>query len=209
MAFRNEIALTGEQSEIGTSLRRNVDRSSRRGLELEGLATLGRGFALRGSASVSRDRIREWRQFYDVYDEAGELVGRDSRLYRNVRPLLTPAVIANLGLEWTRGRAVTAGLHGRYVGRSWLENTEQPGLETPDFFLLDGSLAVSLRRFVRRGEPRLRLEAYNLLDHRKVWPNGYSYSFLTRGAAGDTLGGTPYYFPQATRSVALLLDLKL
>ena len=35
MEFRNEIALTGELSDIGLPLRRNVDRSHRRGVELE------------------------------------------------------------------------------------------------------------------------------------------------------------------------------
>ncbi|HEX2060344.1 MAG TPA: TonB-dependent receptor, partial [Thermoanaerobaculia bacterium] len=35
MEFRNEIAATGEQSEIGLTLRKNVDRSFRRGIELD------------------------------------------------------------------------------------------------------------------------------------------------------------------------------
>jgi len=33
MEFRDEIALTGELSEIGLPLRRNVEQSSRRGIE--------------------------------------------------------------------------------------------------------------------------------------------------------------------------------
>jgi hypothetical protein len=62
---------------------------------------------------------------------------------------------------------------------------------------------------VKKGDPRLRIQVTNLLDNRRVWPAGYSYLFLTRGTDGlDTLSGTAYYYPQATRSVYATLDVR-
>src|SRR5665647_467563 len=71
MEFRHEIAQTGELSEIGLPLRRNVDRSFRRGLEVDLTWRPWSPLRLRHSATYSYNRIRSWTQVYDVYDEAG------------------------------------------------------------------------------------------------------------------------------------------
>ena len=48
-----------------------------------------------------------------------------------------------------------------------------------------------------------------MLDGRRHWPSGYSYLFLTRDEAGAlTSQGTPYYYPLATRSVFVNLDVR-
>src|SRR5207237_4117712 len=75
MEFRHEIAATGELSDIGLPLRRNVDRSYRRGVELDGMWQVAPNLRLRNSTNFSRNRIHEWLQF------------------RDVNPLLTPGVI--------------------------------------------------------------------------------------------------------------------
>jgi hypothetical protein len=42
-----------------------------------------------------------------------------------------------------------------------------------------------------------------------MFPNGYSYQYFTEDPGGQLLpGGTRYYYPQATRSVFVMLDLK-
>ena len=108
MEFRNEIAQTGELSEIGLPLRRNVDRSHRRGLELELRWEAARSLRVSGTANLSANAIGEWQQFYDVYGPDGSYVDSVSRLHRDVDPLLTPRAVANLGFDWTprsRGHA--------------------------------------------------------------------------------------------------------
>ncbi len=57
MEFTNEIALTGELSEIGLPLRRNVDDSYRRGLEFDLRWSFVRDWTLLHSANLSRNRI--------------------------------------------------------------------------------------------------------------------------------------------------------
>src|SRR5688572_56851 len=74
MEFRNEIASTGELSDIGLLLRRNVDRSHRRGIEVEATWGLSDRILSRTSASFSHNRIAEWTQFFDVYDFDGNYV---------------------------------------------------------------------------------------------------------------------------------------
>jgi iron complex outermembrane receptor protein len=210
MEFRNEIALTGELSEIGLPLRRNVDRSHRRGLEWDVTWRPWPQVRLTHSANLSRNGIRTWNQFYDVYDASGTLVGSEPRVYHDVDPLLTPPFVANLGLDWTPTQALSLGVAGRYVAKSYLDNTHNEALSAPRFFDLDATLLVNLGRWIRTGQPRLRVRVNNVLNDHRIYLSGYSYLYLTRDAVGgESLGGTPYYYPLATRSVLVALDLKL
>jgi iron complex outermembrane receptor protein len=210
MEFRNEIALTGELSAIGLPLRRNVDRSHRRGLELDVTWQATPKLRFNHSANLSRNRIRDWTQFYDVFDASGSRLGSVSRAYRDVDPLLTPPLVANLGADWTPTSALTLGAAGRYVARVYLDNTKNAAFTTPDFFDLDASLLLGLGRWVKTGQPHLRVQVNNVLDNHRMYPSGYSYLFATRGENGaETFEGTPYYYPLATRALFVALELKL
>ncbi len=209
MEFRNEIALTGELSAIGLPLRRNVDRSHRRGLELDASWQAAPSLRVHGNATLSRSRIRTWRQFYDVYDEAGNYLESVSQDHRDVRPLLTPAFVGNLGAEWTPVKGLALSASGRYVAKAHLDNTNDETTTTPGFFDLDAVLSVDFGRFVKVGHPRLRVQMNNVLDNSRIFASGYSYLYFTRTANGaETLTGTPYYYPLATRAVFVGLDLK-
>ncbi len=208
MEFENEIAATGELSDIGLPLRRNVDRSYRRGLELDLRWAWTRRFTLTTSANLSHNRIREWTQFYDVYDGDGAFLGSEPRLHRDVAPLLTPEVIVNPGIEYAHD-----GLHlallGRYVDASHLDNTGNDDFRTPSYFQLDFRGSMELDRFEALGRPKVGLHLNNVLDREDIYPSGYSYQFLTRGAGGDVPGGIPFYYPLAPRNFVVTLDFKL
>ena len=208
MEFHDEIAATGELSPIGLPLRQNVDKSNRRGIELEASWQALEGLRLSASANASRNRISTWTQFYDVYDANGDYAGSTSRTFHDVAPVATPPFLATLGAETTALRGLTAGVTGRYVAASWLDNTNAEGLEAPRTFQLDATLVVDLSRFLPAGRPRLKVQVNNVLDNRKLFPRGYSYLYANRAAAGaETLAGIPYYYPLATRSAYVSLDL--
>ncbi|MBV8516930.1 MAG: TonB-dependent receptor [Acidobacteria bacterium] len=198
MEFHDEIAATGELSDIGLALRRNVDRSSRRGLELEAKWQVRPNVRLRTDANVSRNRIRTWTQFFDVYDDAGTFTGSDAVTYHDVEPLLTPNVLLNQTIEYAPTRRVSLGAVARYAGRSYLDNTGNPAFATPSFFTADARVAYAVTP-----RARVSLQVDNVFDNDRVYANGYSYLYESGGART----GTAYYFPQATRSASVLLDL--
>jgi len=209
MEFRDEIALAGKLSDIGLPLRANVDRSHRRGIELDAEWRPVRSIRARLTANLSRNRIAAWTQFYDVYDAEGNFAGQETRVHRDVEPLLTPTVIVNPSLSWQARDGLELALQGRYVGRSWLDNTNTRGLETPSFFHLDVMAAAELGRWISFGEPRLRLQVNNVFDNRRIWPSGYSYLYLQQEASGASmLTGIPYFYPQATRSFFVALEFR-
>jgi iron complex outermembrane receptor protein len=213
MEFRNEIAQTGELSEIYLPLRRNVDRSFRRGMEFDVTWQPVAALRLRHTATYSYNRIRSWTQFYDVYDVAGNWVDATSRTHVDVAPLLTPSVLLNASADYTPVAWLTVGTAGRYVGASNLDNTGNKAFTAPGFFGLDADASIDLSRllpFAAGAKPTLRVSMTNLLDNRRMFPAGYSYQyFALAGNARLDPAGTRYYYPLATRSVFVMLDLKL
>ena len=201
MDFHNEIAATGELSELGLPLRRNVDRSFRRGVEIEARWQLGPSVALRGNATLSSNRIRRWTQAYDVYDAAGNFVGSETRIHRDVHPLVTPEVLLNSSVEYTPLRRVSLIGTGRFVGKSYLDNTNNAAFTLPSFVALDGSVAFQMNAAMR-----WTLQVTNALNNRRIFPSGYSYLFVNSGGAID---GVRYFYPQATRNAVLMLDVHL
>jgi iron complex outermembrane receptor protein len=135
MDFRDEIAPIGPLSYLGLPLRKNVSRSTRRGIELDATLTPTDVLTARFNATLSRNRIDEYTD-----DASGET-------YRDVEPLLTPTVLANASVSYVFARALTASLDGRFVGTSFLSNTGDDRFVTPGRATLDGGLAWSLDRY--------------------------------------------------------------
>lgn len=207
MEFENEIALTGELSEIGLPLRRNVDDSYRRGVEIDLKWLVTAQWSVLHSANLSRNRIDEWKQFYDVYDSAGTWVDSVPLTYTGVKPVLTPELVLNLGAEWHRpGTRVL--LLARHVGESQLDNTGLAEFVLPSYTNLDLRAAWDLGRGrAPEQRPRLTVFVNNLLDDDGQFPGGYSYQFINRDDSGaDSLDGSPYYYPQATRNLVVSLS---
>ncbi len=209
MEFTDEIALTGELSEVGLPLRRNVDDSYRRGLEID-LKWMARpSWAVLLGANLSHNRISEWVQFYDVYDDSAAWIGSEPITHRDVPPLLSPEAIVNLGAEWARGGSRVA-LIGRHVAAAHLDNTGLDRFRTPSYTNFDLRASVGLGRWWPAASPRITLFVNNLLDDDEQYPSGYSYQFINRDAAGrDGLDGIPFYYPLATRNAVVSLELDL
>jgi len=206
MEFTDEIALTGELSDIGLPIRTNVDDSYRRGVELDLRWRFGRDWTLLHSLNLSSNRISSWTQYYDVYDAAGAWVGSTPIEYTNVRPLLTPEAIVNLGAEWSRGTTSLAAM-GRYVSEAQLDNTDLAAFRTPAFTSIDLRGSIGLGRWWAEGGPRLNFFVNNLFSDEDQLPSGYSYQFINRGAgAQESLDGIPFYYPLATRNIVVSID---
>lgn len=204
MEFRHEIASTGELSDIGLLLRRNVDRSHRRGIELDAAWQASPIVRLHTTANLSSNRIKTWTQFYDVYDSAGEYVESKPLVHRDVDPLLTPRAIVSQSIDVTPMPRVAFGVTGRYVAKSYLDNTNNDDFVAPSFFIIDANAGYDLT-----SQLRVSLQVNNLTNRRRVFPSGYSYLFINRDAAGgESISGIPYYYPQATRNAVVMVDFK-
>ncbi|MBM4193406.1 MAG: hypothetical protein FJ202_03370 [Gemmatimonadetes bacterium] len=154
MEFTNEIAPIGTLSVTGLPLRKNVRRSYRRGIEIEGKrhTTLG---TVHANGSWLQARLAEF-----VDDASGVR-------YTDVAPLLTPRLLLNAewrGREW---RGLVASVAVRRQGASQLANDGNAELRAPAFTIAATSLAFA------RGAAQWRIWIDNLFGT-TAYPSGYT-----------------------------------
>lgn len=208
MEFEDEIAATGEQSDLGYAIRRNLPESYRRGLELEAVFRPDPRWRLGLVASLSRNRIDTWSQQLDVYDGDYGYATSELVTVHGTPPALSPETILGASAEWLPAPALTLALSGRWVDRAQLDNLGVEELATPAFAWFDLAARLELGRWIGAGSPALTVRVNNLLDEDRAWPSGYSYPYLVRAGGVDRVEGVPYYYPLAPRHVVASLELR-
>ena len=186
MMYRDQLVQTGELSDTGELLSRNVPDSYRRGVELSLAVNATKWFSLGGNATLSQNYIKN---YVDYIDGVAFERGRTTIAY-------SPAVIAGTFFDFhTHGFA--ARLSTRYVSKQYLTNGEYEDLTLPRYCVSDLDLSYTLRT-KRIEKVRFGVKIGNLFNA-KYCASGYGGSWLE----GDTLadrGSWACYFPQATIS---------
>ncbi len=177
MRFRNEITPIGELSYIGLPLRKNVGSSLRHGVEVEAAFNAER-LAASGNATWTRGCIDEYSD-----DATGQT-------FRDVEPLLTPAIVSNQRLSFSLFRGAWLHLDGRFVGKSFLANTGDSRFVLPAAYTADASLAYEI------GAHAILLQMRNVTD-RRTYTSGY------------TDGTARYFYVLAGRNVIATVRLGL
>lgn len=173
MRFRNEILPIGELSYIGTPLRKNVPSSSRSGVEIDVTHQLHAWLEASANFTLMTSNIREY-------------TDKDGNTFRDVPALLTPRVQTAQRLTWHLGDvALTA--EGRYLGKSQLTNTNDPGLVLPSAYVVDARASLGLGRYA------VTVFGSNLGNSR-----GYSTGNVSSS-------GTPRYFVLASPNLHVLV----
>ncbi|MGB0347722.1 MAG: TonB-dependent receptor, partial [Balneolaceae bacterium] len=73
MFYKDQLVLTGQINDVGAYIRDNVDESSRLGIELEGAVQLTDQIQWAVNSTFSRNKISEFSEFIDDYDNGGQL----------------------------------------------------------------------------------------------------------------------------------------
>ena len=186
MLYRDQLVQTGELSDTGELLSRNVANSYRRGVELTLAVRATKWLSLGGNATLSQNHILGYVDYID--DKAFER-GRTTIAY-------SPSVVAMAFAE-VRAKGFSAQLSARYVGKQYLTNGEYEDLSLPHYCVCDLDLGYTLRT-TKVERVRFGVKIGNLFNA-KYCASGYGGSWLE----GDTLADRKSwacYFPQATIS---------
>ena len=186
MMYRDQLVQTGELSDTGELLSRNVARSYRRGVELalSGVAT--KWLTLGGNATLSQNHILD---YVDYIDGVAFHRGRTTIAY-------SPAITAAVFID-AHHKGFSARLSTRYVSKQYLTNGEYEDLTLPRYCVSDLDLAYTLRT-KRVERVRFGLKIGNLFNA-KYCASGYGGSWLEGATLADR-GSWACYFPQATIS---------
>jgi iron complex outermembrane recepter protein len=199
MLYRNQLVLTGKVNDVGAYTRTNIPHSYRLGAELQGHWKPMGWLMLSGNVALSENRLRNFTEYIDDYDNGGQLMNQ----YRRTPISFSPAMVANMGVQFTPFRDAAISLNGKYVSRQYLDNTGNKARSLQPFFVQDALLTYTVHNKLFRSTT-LRVQVNNLFS-RRYEPNGYTFSYQS----GGQLATENFYFPMAPLNVMVGLDIRL
>jgi iron complex outermembrane receptor protein len=183
MNYTNQLVLTGQINNVGSPIRANVGKSYRTGIEVAGTVRLLDKLSWNLNVTKSVNKNVDY-----AYNDA------DVTAKKNTTIILSPSWIAGSQLTWNAFKNFQGTLLTKYVGKQYLDNTQNESLTLPHYTINDIRLMYTLHP---KGVKEIGLSVLlNNIFGVDYASNGYSY------------GGTPYYYPQAGRNFLAMVTLK-
>ncbi len=202
MEYRNMLLETGKLSSTGRSIKENVPKSYRRGIELAAAWTPSAVLRLDGNATFSVNRLKDYTAYWEEYDNSDDwnYIGQYSEYYDKVDMLMSPSVIAMgrvsvtpFALNMSNSlKTTTLSLSAKHVGKQYWDNTGSSDRRIPAYTVLD--LGLSHEFNLRGGKLGLAGYVQNLLNNRY-----YADAWVYRAhfTADDSWYQEEGVFPQA------------
>lgn len=187
MHYKNQLVLTGKINDVGAYTRSNIPVSYRTGIELQGKATISKWMNLAASFTFSENKIKNFTEYLDDYDNGGQ----QTKSYSKTTISFSPSVIAGGSINFIPVKNAEVSLVSKYVGRQYLDNTAQRSRSLYPYYLQDIRLSYSLQNKLFK-QTDLILQLNNVFN-KMYEPNGYSFSYIY----GGNLTTENFYFPMA------------
>lgn len=199
MKYKNQLVLTGKVNDVGAYVRTNIPSSYRLGIELQGNSRINNWLNASANLTLSRNRIEDFTEFYDDYDNGGQ----KSIEYKSTDISFSPAVTGSATVNIVPFKNAGISLLSKYVSRQYLDNTSNKNRSLKAYYVQDVRLSYSLKNiFVKETNIVFLL---NNVFNRKYEPNGYTFSYL----AGGALTTENYYYPMAGTNLMLAVNIRL
>lgn len=203
MNYNNQLVLTGALNDVGASIRTNVDKSYRMGLESELLIKLNDKFVWNVNLTLSENKIKEFTEVLYDYGADWDEYNAVENTYKNTDISFSPRIIAGSGLSYSPMRRGEITLLTKYVGKQYLDNTSNNARSINAYLVNDVRFSYTIRpSFVR--EIGFSLLVNNILNE-EYESNGYTWGYL---GGGDAYREN-YYYPQAGTNFLAMLTIKL
>lgn len=172
MYYVNQLVLNGELNNVGAFIRTNSGKSYRRGIEIGALAKLSKQWEISANTSLSQNRNLDFKiENTTLVKDLG-----------NTQTSFSPDIIANVGLKFNPNKNFQFALMNQYVGKQYLDNTEDKNLQLKDYMLTDFNAQYQFK--IANNDIALKLLVNNIFNKK----------YVNNGAVYD---GEPYYFSQA------------
>jgi iron complex outermembrane receptor protein len=188
MDFSNEIVPLGARDKDGNPIRGNSDKTVHSGLEFSLDYHLSNNFKMTGNLAWSKN-------FYQLYFEKswdGGVVDHSGNTIAGF-----PDLIGNFGLSGS-WKSFSSALFLKYVGKQYLDNTQNENRIINPFTRLDLILGYRIKNFYYFPEIRFLFKIINVLDEEYETAGYY-----------DSWGGSAYYYPAAVRNYYVAISFNL
>lgn len=189
MSYNDQLVLTGALNDVGTPIRTNVDKSFRRGVELQVDWAISKQLNFGGNLTLSQNQIKQFEETIYDYTNGFDIIFNS---YDDTAISFSPNTIAAGNLTYRPNLWLSTSLLAKYVGKQYLDNTENENRSIAGYFINDFRLVLT-PKIKRLKQFQLMLNVYNLLDT-EYSSNGYTYSYVYGDAVTEN-----FYYPQAGR----------
>lgn len=187
MHYKNQLINDGKINDVGAYTRFNVPTSFRMGIELIGSYQLTEALNILGNATFSRNKIKAFTAYYDDYDHGGQLAEE----YENTDIAFSPNFISSLGLKYQLSKQVSAEITGKFVGRTYIDNTQNVSRSLDPYQTFDLNIYYNIIQ-QQKMDINAKFALMNFTNH-QYENNGYTFSYLYN----NRMVTENYYFPQA------------
>lgn len=199
MNYKDQLILTGQVNDVGAYTRTNVDASYRAGLEIEGGLMLTEQLSLSGNATYSMNKIPNFTEYVDDYDNGGQIEIQ----HTNTDLAFSPNFIGSLGVNYEPIEDLNLTLLGKYVSDQYLDNTSNDNRKMDAYFISNLRIDYTIRdKFFKEIVMGV---AVNNLFNQFYANNGYTWGYF----AGGGFTQENFYYPQAGINWLGRLTLKL
>jgi iron complex outermembrane receptor protein len=199
MDYKDQLVLTGRINDVGAYTRTNIPESYRAGIELQGGLKFNTRLNATANISFSRNRIKNFTEFIDDYDNGGQKANQ----FQSSAIAYSPAVVGGAAVNFSLCKNIELSLLSKYVSRQYLDNTGNANRILNAFYTQDARAIYTIKKKWLK-ELNFTGQVNNIFG-RKYEPNGYTYSYI----AGGTTVTENYYFPMAGTNFMLGINIRL
>ena len=201
MYYIDQLVATGQLNDVGSPLRQNVERSFRRGIELQAGVKLSKKLTWNLTATLSENKIEKYSELLYAYDENFSLDSIYAFELENTDIAFSPSIIATSELSYKPTKDVEIALLTRYIGKQYLDNTQFEGRSLDAYLVNDIRVQALIPQRMFK-EVRVQLLINNVLNE-EYSANGYTYSYVFGEKVTEN-----FVYPQALRNYMIGLNLK-
>lgn len=199
MLYDNQLVLTGKINDVGSYTRTNVPNSYRTGVELQGGIVFNKYLNASANLTLSKNKIKSFTEYIDNYDDGKQNVVQHS----NTDISFSPSVIGGATINILPFKNAEINLLSKYVGKQYMDNTQNENRMLKAYFTQDARLAYTLHNTIFH-EWNLVLQVNNIFN-KMYEPNGYTYPYVY---GGDLINDN-YYYPMAGTNFMVAVNVKL
>ena len=197
MDYKNQLVLTGELNDVGSTVRQNVENSYRAGIELSAGITISKKLSLSGNMTMSRNKIAEFDDYFYDYVSGETIITR----IEDADISFSPDFIAASTIEYRPIKNMTVSLLTKHVGQQFLDNTQSNDKKIDAYLVNDIRLNYVVKDVLFK-EMNFTLLINNAFDE-LYSSNGYTYSY----GVGEVITEN-FFYPQAGTNFLAGVTLK-
>jgi iron complex outermembrane receptor protein len=198
MYYLDQLILTGEINDVGSTILTNVSKSYRQGIEIETGIRFLKNLYWYGNLTVSRNIIPVFADLTDNWDTSVQ----DKVILINKTISFSPSVIASSVVDYYPFKNFHLSLNTKYVGKQYIDNTQNSERMLDAYLVHNLSLRYTIKNKIFK-ETTCQFLVNNLFDA-KYETNAWVYKYIE----GGTMHVMDGYFPQAGISYMFKVGLK-